>query len=85
MSEQTPLHLVEPCPHCDGKGVTWRVNPQALRESREARGLSLRQMAKKCAVSVGFLSDVERGRRAWSPRLLKGYGAHLHQLPKKVT
>jgi ribosome-binding protein aMBF1 (putative translation factor) len=65
------------CERCDGMGRVWRVNPAALRHDREQRGLSLREVARRCGVSAAFLSDVERGRREWSDRLRKGYTVHL--------
>jgi transcriptional regulator with XRE-family HTH domain len=37
---------------------------EAVRYLREARGLSLRELAERVGVSAPFLSDVERNRRA---------------------
>lgn len=37
-----------------------------VREMREAKGISLRQLAKQMDVSAPFLSDMERGRRNWT-------------------
>jgi transcriptional regulator with XRE-family HTH domain len=34
-----------------------------IRESREAKGLSLRQMSKDLNISVSFLSEIERGNK----------------------
>jgi transcriptional regulator with XRE-family HTH domain len=42
---------------------TRRTLGQRLRELREAKDLSLRELAKKLDVSAAFLSDVELGRR----------------------
>jgi transcriptional regulator with XRE-family HTH domain len=36
---------------------------QKIRELREAKDLSLRELAKKLGVSAAFLSDIELGRR----------------------
>lgn len=73
MSERPKLSVIRECPTCKGKGKVWDVNPAALRYDRESRGLSLRDVAKLCGVSAAFVCDVELGRRAWSPRLTKGY------------
>jgi len=43
---------------------------QYVRELRESRDISLRELATKLKVSAAFLSDVELGRRHASDRLL---------------
>jgi transcriptional regulator with XRE-family HTH domain len=43
---------------------------QRIRELREEKDLSLREVAKRLQVSAAFLSDVELGRRYPSPRVL---------------
>jgi transcriptional regulator with XRE-family HTH domain len=43
---------------------------QRIRQLREAKDLSLRELARKVGVSAAFLSDVELGRRFPSPNLL---------------
>jgi transcriptional regulator with XRE-family HTH domain len=42
---------------------------EKLRELREAKGLSLRELAEKVGCSAAFLSDVELGRRHTSDQL----------------
>ena len=44
---------------------------QYIRERREARDLSLRELAKKLDCSAAFLSDIELGRRYPSEKVLK--------------
>jgi transcriptional regulator with XRE-family HTH domain len=44
---------------------------QKLRELREERDLSLRELAKKLGCSAAFLSDIELGRRYPSDKNLK--------------
>jgi len=44
---------------------------QRIRELREERDLSLRELAKKLKVSAAFLSDIELGRRYPSEENLK--------------
>lgn len=69
------------CPNCSGfanasKGENIRrfdaraEFTDAVRNLRQERGISLREMAKLCGVSAGFLSDFELGRR-WSDVLVR--------------
>jgi transcriptional regulator with XRE-family HTH domain len=44
---------------------------ERIRELREERDLSLRELAKKLGVSAAFLSDIELGRRYPSGKNLK--------------
>lgn len=44
---------------------------QRIRDLRELKDLSLREMAKKLEVSAAFLSDIELGRRFPSDDVLK--------------
>jgi transcriptional regulator with XRE-family HTH domain len=44
---------------------------QRIRELREERDVSLRELAKKLGVSAAFLSDIELGRRYPSEENLK--------------
>lgn len=39
-----------------------------IRQKREARGLSLRRLAKEMGVSAPFLCDLERGNRNWTEK-----------------
>ena len=50
---------------------------QRIRELREQKDLSLRELAKKIGVSAAFLSDVELGRRYPSEKVLIGVAQHL--------
>jgi transcriptional regulator with XRE-family HTH domain len=60
------------CPTCEGKGSI--DNPiftgQKMRTLREGRGLTLRSMAGKVGISLSYLTDLEHGRRNWSPELI---------------
>ncbi len=55
------------CPTCAGKG--WLAAANALRARRIASGKSLRDVAKAMGFSAPYISDLERGRRAWNARL----------------
>jgi transcriptional regulator with XRE-family HTH domain len=48
-----------------------------IRELREKRDLSVRELAKKIDVSAAFLSDVELGRRHPSDEVLKTIASHI--------
>ncbi len=48
-----------------------------LRELREKKDLSVRELAKKVGVSAPFLSDVELGRRHPSDEVLGALATHL--------
>ncbi len=47
-----------------------RVVGERIRELRRARGLSLEIVAERCDVSIGFLSQIERGMSSPSLKLL---------------
>lgn len=51
---------------------------QRLRELREAKDLSLRELASKSGISAPFLSDIELGRRFPSEETLAALAAALH-------
>lgn len=51
------------CPRCDGRGWNPVVDGESLRTEREAIGLSLREVARRCKISASYLSDIELGRR----------------------
>src|SRR6266481_10126333 len=51
---------------------------QKLRELREERDCSLRELAKKLGCSAAFLSDIELGRRYPSDKNLKDLAHLLH-------
>jgi len=56
------------CPRCGGSGRI--ANPAAtgalFRGARLAQGLSLRAVARRARFSAAYVSDLERGRRAWT-------------------
>lgn len=51
---------------------------QRIRELREQKDISLREMAKKLDISAAFLSDIELGRRYPSDEVLKQIAKALH-------
>ncbi len=46
--------------------VSISIRPHNLKEAREASGMTLRKLADKCGLSVGFLNDLEFKRRTCS-------------------
>lgn len=44
-----------------------------MRALRVSEGLTLREMASLLSLSVAYLSDLERGRRNWSAKLIQSY------------
>lgn len=63
----------EICPACNGKGFRYKVAPDSLRQARTDAGLSLRQFAVRVNLSAGYISDVEKGRRACTPTIEQFY------------
>lgn len=53
------------------------VNGAALRQEREAAGVSLREMERRTGINRGVLSGVERNLRAASADLLERFRAAL--------
>lgn len=47
--------------------------PATLRAAREHAGASLSDVGKEIGLSIGYLSDVERGRRNTTDRIVRYY------------
>jgi predicted transcriptional regulator len=67
------------CPTCNGSGRITDNNDIAakMRQRREAAGLSLRELARRLKLSVGYMSDLELGRRNWNAAIIKRVEAQL--------
>lgn len=63
------------CNKCGGTGTV--VDPVYvggnMRKFRKDAGKSLRSVAKAMGLSVGYLSDLELGRRGWNTSLQKAF------------
>lgn len=63
------------CPTCKGLGKV--PDPQFIasnmRHHRVNCGMSLREVATLMGISAPYLSDLERGRRAWSKHLVNQF------------
>lgn len=64
------------CPRCGGSGRI--ADPAAtgalFRGARQKLGLSLREVARRSGFSVGYLCDLELGRRAWTLKAQRQIG-----------
>lgn len=73
----SPVKLAEGlvCPRCGGSGRVpdERLVGQQMREKRLASWLTLREMARRLALSPAYVSDLELGRRRWTPKILARY------------
>lgn len=64
--------LTVKCPTCGGTGEVPNQKSLGaeLRKLREKAGLSGRQVARRMHISAPYLSDLELGRRHWTPKLV---------------
>lgn len=61
--------------------VTDHVKTGAFaRKLRKSKGISLRSLAKELDKSAVFISDLERGRRNWTPEMSFQYGQTLEKM-----
>lgn len=71
------------CKRCGGTGeeLDHTLVGAMVRERREAAGLTLRKVAARSGWSAPYLSDLEHGRRNWTPvrqeRVLRAIEAEL--------
>lgn len=59
------------CPRCGGLEAI--VPPSELRKARQSAKLTLGALAEKSKLSVGHLSDIERGRRRATRKVIAIY------------
>lgn len=57
---------------------------ERIRELRESRDISLRELARKLELTAPFLSDVELGRRYPSAKVLMQIAQKLHVTPSEL-
>jgi transcriptional regulator with XRE-family HTH domain len=67
------------CPHCDGTGRV--LNEKAvgalMREVRELKGVSQREIARRLKWSAPYVCDLEKGKALWTTRKQNKYLAAL--------
>lgn len=70
------------CPRCKGLGRIRdeRAFGQRMQARRKRVGATLRQVARLMGKSVGYLSDLEHGRKRWRAALSMGYLDALDEL-----
>ena len=56
-----------------------------MRLQREADGVSLRALSRQMKLSAPYVSDLERGRRNWSPITMANYRHSLDSLANAPT
>ena len=81
LSARPVLRLVVPAPArasvVAGRGLLRDVFGQVLRAERVGQGLTLRQASGRAHMSLGYLSEVERGRKEASSEVLAELAAGL--------
>lgn len=67
------------CRRCDGTGreADWLAIGATMRARREKLGLSLRGVCRAVGLTPAYLSDMERGRRAWRGPKARKVAAYL--------
>jgi plasmid maintenance system antidote protein VapI len=73
------LDLTMTCPRCKGCGKVQdpRAVGEHMRSKREEKRLSLRSVAKAAKITPAYLSDMELGRRNFTPEMLMRVGRLL--------
>lgn len=69
-------HVTTPCPACAGTGqiLDRAAFGAQMQAKREAAGLTLRELAERMEMSIGYVSDLEHGRKAWGDGITWKYG-----------
>jgi transcriptional regulator with XRE-family HTH domain len=53
------------------------INPAALREIRDLVGIDQRELARRCGIQQGTISNIERGKHGVSPELMRKFATAL--------
>lgn len=63
------------CSHCDGTGkqVDHAAIGKVMRELRRKKGISLTEFSHLMNFSIPYLSDLELGKRNWTPQRIDRY------------
>lgn len=69
------IYSTEPCPRCNGSGR--KISAQTLKTLVLKSPKSQKDIAREMNISQQFLSDLLRGRRDWSPKLLLKFRAAI--------
>lgn len=73
--------FTKPCRWCGGSGqeIDDRALGADMRKLRQSKGFTGRQMAKLLRKSAVYLSDLELGRRRWTPEITAEFTFHCHK------
>lgn len=73
------LKLEKPCSKCGGCGreADNAARGRMLQKFRKRAKVTLREVAALLNLSIGYISDLEHGRKAWSTRLMNFYVASV--------
>ena len=71
--------MPEKCHRCGGSGLEPddRAVGREMRDLRERRGLTLRQLAARLELSPAYISDLERGNRHWHKGMTDSFKSAL--------
>lgn len=71
-----------PCERCDGTGRVPddRELGRAMKKLRLSNRLTLREVARRLAVSAAYVCDLEHGRRAWHGAIRAAYLRAVKQM-----
>ena len=71
--------VTEKCQQCQGTGKVLKLPGAQMRQLREAKGITQRDMALRLALDVTYLSRLENDQpnHAWTARRIKAYRAAL--------
>jgi transcriptional regulator with XRE-family HTH domain len=53
------------------------INPAALREIRELVGIDQNELARRCGITQGTVSNIERRKHGVSPELMRKFATAL--------
>lgn len=76
---KVPVPPETPCPTCGGSGTVEddAVVGARLRRQRLMARLTMKEVGRRMGFSEGYISDLERGTRGFSPALQRRYEAAL--------
>ena len=57
--------------------VQWRILGSRMKEARTAKGVGLRELARRMGISAPFLGDMEKGARHYTPERVRSALAAL--------
>ena len=74
-----------PCPNCKGSGVVpdRKAQGREMKRRRNAARVTLREVSELTGLSIGYLSDMEHGRKGWTPRKINFYMAAIETVKQE--